>query len=357
MKIVSVVGGRPQFIKSSVLSSEIRKFHTEILVHTGQHYDYNMSELFFEELGMPKPDYNLGISGGSHAQMTGRMMMAIEEVFAKESPDWVLVYGDMNSTLAAALAAVKLHIPICHVESGVRTHSMQNPEEVNRICTDHVSSLCLACAESAFQELVHEGLGGRSILVGDPMYDAFLLYRNKRTDVHIFLLSGEKVDVPKKYCYMTCHREENTNDSSLIEILSAMESLDGMMTIYPVHPRNKERVIRLKQTQNFKKIFFVEPVGYLESLYLVDHAEYVVTDSGGLSREAFFAHKKCVTIFDHIIHPETMVGARNQLARPDRRDILAKIHLQQKIDEFYMPYGNGHSACACVKAMEDFCKQ
>ncbi len=176
MKIVTVVGARPQFIKAAVVSRMLRKHHTEILVHTGQHSDFNMSGLFFQELDIPDPDYNLGISGGTHAWMTGRMMIAIEELLTKENPDWLLVYGDTNSTLASALAAVKLHIPVCHVEAGTRTHSMTSPEEINRICTDHVSSLLLASAKSGFDELSKEGLDGKGLLAGDPMYDAFLEY-------------------------------------------------------------------------------------------------------------------------------------------------------------------------------------
>ena len=179
MIIMTVVGARPQFIKEAVVSKELRKRHTEILVHTGQHYDYNMSESFFEELSIPKPDYNLGISGGSHAEMTSKMLGALEDVMIKEKPDWICLYGDTNSTLAAALAAAKLHIPICHVEAGVRTHSMTNPEEINRVCTDHVSSLLLAATQESLEEISKEGLSERGVFVGDPMYDAFEAYKGK----------------------------------------------------------------------------------------------------------------------------------------------------------------------------------
>lgn len=355
MKFVSIVGGRPQFIKASVISKELRKTHTEILVHTGQHYDYNMSELFFKELEIPEPDYNLGISRGSHAQMTGRMMIAIEEVLLKESPDWLLVYGDMNSTLAAALAGAKLHIPICHVESGARTKSMNNPEEINRICTDHVSTLCLACVESAYRELVREGLESRSVVVGDPMYDAFLKHHDviEKNDVGLVLLSGGTVKVPEKYYYMTCHREENTNDYAITEILKAMESLgEGFLTVYPVHPRNKDRILKLQERQRYQRVIFVEPVGYLESLCLLTNAEGVVTDSGGLQREAFFAEKQCVTIFDYVIHPETMMGNRNQLAKPNAEEIIRKLSVSQNVNKKYTPFGNGDSGCRIVKEIE-----
>ena len=356
MKIVTIVGARPQFIKAAVVSHLLRKRHTEVLVHTGQHYDYNMSEQFFEELEIPKPDYNLGISGGTHSQMTGKMMIAIEEVLMKEKPDWVLVYGDTNSTLAAALSAAKLHIPICHVEAGLRTHSKSNPEEINRICTDHVSSLLLASTKSGFDEMKKEGLQERGMLVGDPMYDAFLEYSNKMdiSDIQLKLLNGGVVSVPKDYYYLTCHREENTQDDrDLLEIFKAMESLDAP-TVYPVYPRNKNRASQINDKYNFKKIILSEPVGYLESICLVNNSKKIITDSGGLQREAFFAKKKCVTILDFVCWPETMVGNRNELSRPNAEEIVNKLENTQIIEDDYRPFGDGHSAERIVEALEQF---
>ena len=294
MKVVTVVGARPQFIKAAVVSHELRKNHCEVLVHTGQHFDYNMSAQFFEELDIPEPDYNLGISGGTHAQMTGRMMIAVEEVLMKEAPDWLLVYGD-----------TKLHIPVCHVEAGARTHCMTNPEEINRICTDHVSSLLLASTKSGYDEMASEGLQPRGELVGDPMYDAFIEYSNKLTpgDITLHLLAGGEAAVPDKFCYLTCHREENTNDDrDLLEIFKAAEMLESPV-IYPVHPRNKQRAVRLFEQYGFTNLILTEPVGYLESACLVKNAERIITDSGGLQREAFFAGKKCVTILDFVCWP------------------------------------------------------
>ena len=358
MKIVTVVGARPQFIKAAVVSHELRKKHQEILVHTGQHYDYNMSEQFFEELNIPKPDYNLGISGGTHAQMTGNMMIAIEEVLQREKPDWVLIYGDTNSTLAAALAAAKLHIPICHVEAGARTHSMTNPEEINRICTDHVSTLLLACTQSGFDEMANEGLQERGVLVGDPMFDAFVEYSNKLipSDIELKLLAGGVTNVPEQYYYLTCHREENTkNDEDLLEIFKVAELLDAP-TIYPVHPRNKERALKLNRNSQFKNIILTEPVGYLDSTCLVKNAKKIMTDSGGLQREAFFAEKKCVTILDFVCWPETMVQGRNELSSPNAEDILEKLSHEQVIDKSYQPFGNGHSAIKIVQALETYRK-
>lgn len=346
MKVVTVVGARPQFIKAAVVSHVLRERHQEILVHTGQHYDYNMSEQFFDELAIPRPDYNLGISGGSHAEMTGNMMIALEKVFIKEKPDCLLLYGDTNSTLAAALAAAKLYIPICHVEAGARTHSKTNPEEINRICTDHISTLLLAATQSGMDSMLKEGLSSRAVLVGDPMYDAFRKYNAKTepNEIKLALLEGDMGKIPEKYYYLTCHREENTgDDKALYEILSALEQLE-FQTIYPVHPRNKERVLRLKKQHMFRNIIFTEPLGYLENICLISHAEKVVTDSGGVQREAFFARKKCVTILDFVCWPEIMVGGRNELSSPESGEILEKLSHAQKIDEAYQPFGDGHSA-------------
>lgn len=354
MRVVTVVGARPQFIKAAVVSHILRQNHHEILVHTGQHYDHNMSQMFFDELSIPSPDYNLGISGGTHAQMTGRMMIAIEEVLQKEQPDWLLVYGDTNSTLAAALAAAKLHIKICHVEAGCRTHSKTNPEEINRICTDHVSSLLLASTQSGLDELVHEGLEKNGFLVGDPMYDAFLEYsaRLRPQQIQLTLLDGRQKALPQAFCYLTCHREENTsNDDALLEICRAME-LQEVPTVYPVHPRNKERAQRLQAEQHFQNILFTQPVGYLESVCMVRHAQKIVTDSGGLQREAFFAQKKCVTILDFVCWPETMVDGRNTLCPPNAERILSALAQPQTVDPSYKPFGDGHSAEHIVRALE-----
>ena len=355
MKVVTVVGARPQFIKAAVVSHELRKNHHEVLVHTGQHFDYNMSAKFFEELDIPQPDYNLGISGGTHAQMTGRMMVAIEEVLIQEQPEWLLVYGDTNSTLAAALAASKLHIPICHVEAGARVHNNRNPEEINRICTDHISSLLLASTQSGYEEMGKEGLQERGVLVGDPMYDAFLKYSGKLEprDIQLDLLSGEKKAVPLLYYYLTCHREENTRkDEDLLEIFKAAEMLDAP-TVYPVHPRNRQRALNLQEKHGFTNVILTEPLGYLESTCLVKHAKAIITDSGGLQREAFFAGKKCVTILDFVCWPETMIGERNELSRPNAEEIVRKLSHPQTIDVSYQPFGDGHSAQKIVRTMEE----
>ena len=355
-EILTIVGARPQFIKAAVVSRELRKEHTEVFVHTGQHYDYNMSDVFFEELDIPSPDYNLGISGGSHGKMTGEMLIALEEVIIKENPDAVLLYGDTNSTMAGALASVKQHIPVIHVEAGNRLGTLKNPEEVNRIVTDHVSSLKLCCTRSALDFLKKEGVAEDAYVVGDPMYDAFKYYSQKVGDnipEKLKGLDGEEIEVPKDFYYMTCHREENTGtDEVLAEILDAMESLDSKC-IYPVHPRNRERVRKLMKEKQYKNTIACEPVGYLMSVYLVNHSKKIVTDSGGLQREAFFAEKQCVTIFDYVVWPETMIDDRNQLAKADKEDILSKLAKEQTITE-NDAFGDGRSAVKIVEYIDKY---
>ncbi len=344
MRIVTVVGARPQFIKAAAGSRALRREHTEILVHTGQHHDENMSEIFFREMGIPAPDYNLGIAGGTHAQMTGRMLIALEEVLLGEKPDALLVYGDTNSTLAAALAAVKLDIPVLHVEAGNRLGTLSNPEEVNRILTDHCSRLLFAATEDAAQKLRGEGLGDRTHVVGNIMYDSFLHFRSLPWEPDIRGFDGERIDVPARFYYMTCHRQENTGtDEPLREILLAMNSLDAP-TIYAVHPRNRERAARLCRGGGLSNIILTQPVGYSDSVHLTQNAVKIVTDSGGLQCEAFYAGVQCVFILDYPVWPETMVGNRNQLAKPLREDILAKLSAEQTIDPDYRPFGDGHAA-------------
>lgn len=360
MKIVTVVGARPQFIKAAVVSREIRKFHKEILVHTGQHYDYNMSDVFFKELDIPNPDYNLGISGGSHGTMTGKMLIAIEEVLIQEKPDMVLVYGDTNSTMAGALAAVKLHIPVCHVEAGGRLGTIDNPEEVNRIVTDHISSILLCCTNSAIDFLKSEGKIANVHLVGDPMYDAFMYYSKKikHSQPEILkTLNNEDIDLPENYYYMTCHRQENTGSiATLKEILKAMNS-QKYPCIYPVHPRNQKDVQVLIENNGFENVICCQPVGYLMSIYLILHAEKIVTDSGGLQREAFFAEKQCITVFDHVVWPETMINNRNQLSRANCDEICSRLITEQKLNNEGQPFGDGHAATKIVSVINQFEKK
>lgn len=355
MKIVTVVGARPQFIKAAAGSRQLRKKHREVLVHTGQHFDDNMSAVFFREMGIPEPDYNLGIAGGTHAQMTARMLVGIEDVLLKEKPDAVLVYGDTNSTLAASLAAVKLHIPVFHVEAGNRLGTLDNPEEVNRITTDHISTLNFCATEDALEKLKKEGLGDRSYCVGNIMYDSFLHFAGQPwEEPDITGFDGSRIQVPDEYYYMTCHRQENTcSDEPLTEILYAMNSLDAP-TVYPVHPRNHERAGRIVRKEGFGNIILTQPVGYTDSVHLTLNAKKIVTDSGGLQCEAFYAGVQCVFVFDYVVWPETMVDNRNQLAKADRSDILRKLSAVQRINPEYKPFGDGHAAERICEIIDRF---
>lgn len=355
MKIVTVVGARPQFIKAASGSRALRKQHQEILVHTGQHHDENMSEVFFREMEIPTPDYNLGIAGGSHGEMTGRMLMELEKVLMKEKPDGVLLYGDTNSTLAGALAAVKLHIPVIHVEAGNRLGTLDSPEEVNRILTDHCSSLLLCATQDAKDKLAKENLGDRAHVVGNIMYDSFLHFAGRPWDhPNIMGLDGQKITVPEEFYYMTCHRQENTDtDDKLRGIFDAMETLD-VSTVYPVHPRNRDRANRLAREGGYEKLILTQPVGYQTSISLVNHAKKVVTDSGGVQREAFFAGKPCVTVLNFVVWPETMHNGCNQLAKPEKADILSKLSQTVTFDPAYRPFGDGHSAEKIVEIIKEF---
>ncbi|MCL2221075.1 MAG: UDP-N-acetylglucosamine 2-epimerase (non-hydrolyzing) [Oscillospiraceae bacterium] len=356
MKIATIIGARPQFIKAAMLSRKLRDEHDELLIHTGQHYDYNMSELFFSELSIPKPDYNLGISGGNHGKMTGAMLANLEDVFIDTKPDIVLVYGDTNSTLAGALAAVKLHIPVCHIEAGVRMHTLHNPEEVNRILTDRISTLLMCCTESSIAELAKEGITENVHFAGDLMYDATIYYQQRVNHMKHTLTNfdGNTVTLPQKFYYLTCHRQENTEtDRPLFEILTAMNSLD-YPTIYPVHPRTKERATRILSEYKFRNVLLVDPVGYLTSLWLVSEALKVVTDSGGLQREAWFLDKQCITILDHVVWPETMRGNVNQISAAESSEILAKLNVKPDFSKKGSPFGDGNAANKIVLLLSQY---
>lgn len=351
MKIVTVVGARPQFIKAAAVSRVIREKHEEILVHTGQHYDNNMSEVFFEELHIPKPEVNLGVGSGSHARQTAEMMIGIEDVLLRERPDYLMVYGDTNSTLAGAIAASKLHIPIIHVEAGLRSYNMQMPEEQNRILTDRISTLLLCPTEVAVENLQKEAIISGVYNVGDVMCDAVLYYSQlleEYSKEHYFShLEGlyEKVDPMEKWYLATVHRAENTDSIEKIrEILLAFEQLSAPV-IFPVHPRTKGLVKNLCEKNQYKNIVFVQPMGYLDMLYFVKHAEKAITDSGGLQKETYILDTPCVTVRDQTEWVETLIGNHNILAKPKAADILEKVEntvIDLKNKKNY--YGTGHAA-------------
>ncbi len=312
MKIATVVGARPQFIKAAVVSKALRdKGLEEVLIHTGQHYDAHMSDIFFVELGLPAPALHLGIGGLSHGAMTGRMLEALEQEFQILQPDWVLVYGDTNSTLAAALAAAKLHIPIAHVEAGLRSFNRHMPEEINRVMTDHVSTLLFTPSAVADDNLAREGITRGVHRVGDVMYDAALQF-----------LQPERIDtlraqwgLPDSYAVLTLHREENTQTGSqLRDLVETLQTLSHALPIcFPVHPRTQKALgqwgIPLRHP-----IYPLEALGYLDMLALVKGARLVLTDSGGLQKEAFYLQRPCITIRPETEWVETVNIGWNQLA-------------------------------------------
>ncbi len=321
MKIVTVVGARPQFIKAAVLSREIRKDHTEVLVHTGQHYDPNMSDIFFEELGIPAPEYNLGIGSGPHGKQTGEMLVGIEEVLLKEKPDWVLVYGDTNSTLAGALAAVKLHIRVAHVEAGLRSFNRRMPEETNRVLTDHASDLLLCPTQTAVDNLEKEGVTAGVHLVGDVMYEALMWAAAQQKEPSIL----DTLDlVPGKYLLATVHRAENTDDPERLSgILAAFGQVQETL-VWPVHPRTRLKLQELnwKPTGHVK---LIEPLGYLDMAQLQKHARIILTDSGGIQKEASWLGVPCITLRDETEWVETVKSGWNRLAGMKTEDILKAI--------------------------------
>lgn len=328
MKLVTIIGARPQFIKAAPFSEEFRKSNEEILVHTGQHYDVNMSDIFFEELEIPKPDYKLGVGSGSHGKQTANMLEGIEEILLKEKPDGLLVYGDTNSTLAGALAASKLHIPVYHVEAGLRSYNKLMPEEQNRVLTDHISDMLLCPTQTAVDNLKKEGIISGVVNTGDIMFDAVLRnigianekYSNGLWIDEIVRENGEISGISEKGYYLaTIHRAENTdNNRKLSNIFKAFSELDKPVLL-PLHPRTRKLIEKLDV--DMKNIMIIKPVGYLLMLYLTSNAYMVVTDSGGLQKEAYFLKTPCTTLRDQTEWIETLVSSWNALSKIDINEI------------------------------------
>lgn len=347
-KILTVVGARPQFIKAGITSIQIRKKFKEVLVHTGQHYDAKMSDVFFDEMNIPKPDYNLAVGSGSHAVQTAKMMIKIEEVLLIEKPDGVLLYGDTNSTVAASLTAAKLNIPVFHIEAGTRTNIFDMPEEQNRIVTDHLSSLCFAPTQLSIDNLINEGLGNRSVFTGDVMYDALLFYSElaEKTSHMEYInklvpLFGEKKELLGNYYLATSHRPENTDDSHKLDnILDALELMDENV-IFAVHPRIENYV--KKVGSKYKNIYFVEPLTYFETLHFLKNASYVITDSGGLHKEAYLIGIPCISILRNGWE-ETLHDGWNEFIGPDKEAILNSMKYRKiKKDSKRTGFGDGKS--------------
>jgi len=330
IKILTILGARPQFIKAGSLSREITKYEEikEIIVHTGQHYDANMSDIFFDEMQIPKPNYFLGIGGKSHGAMTGQMIEKIEEVALKEKPDWILVYGDTNSTLAGAIVASKLHIKLAHIEAGLRSFNMKMPEEVNRILTDRVSNILFCPTDTAIQNLKNEGfqnLDCKIVKSGDVMQDGAMFYKN--------LAVKPNTEIKNSFILCTIHRAENTdNETRLRNIFEALEEIaKEKQVILPLHPRTKKILENLKL--NIQNLTIIEPVGYLEMVWLIDNCDFVMTDSGGLQKEAYFFEKQCITLRDETEWVELVECGANTLVGANKDKILEAYRANSSFDK------------------------
>lgn len=347
MKIVTILGARPQFIKAGSVSREILKYTEieEIIVHTGQHYDANMSDVFFEEMKIPKPKYFLGIGGKTHGAMTGQMIEKIEEVLITEKPDWVMVYGDTNSTLAGAIAASKLHIKIAHIEAGLRSFNMNMPEEINRILTDRVSSLLFCPTQLAVDNLTNEGVNSwktnaKVILSGDVMQDGAMFYKG---------LAQRPIDIKISDNFVLCtiHRAENTdNPIRMSNIVSALNDIaKEKQVILPLHPRTKN--ILLQGNYDTSNLTIIEPVGYLNMVWLIKKCSLVMTDSGGLQKEAYFFEKPCITLRDETEWLELVNEGVNVLVGAEKIKIMSAFQAQKKINFLTVNnslYGEGKSS-------------
>lgn len=360
MKLLTIIGARPQFIKAAPFSEEFRKENSEILVHTGQHYDVNMSDIFFDELGIPKPDYNLGVGSGSHGKQTANMLEGIEDILLKEKPDGLLVYGDTNSTLAGALAASKLHIPVYHVEAGLRSYNKLMPEEQNRILTDHISDMLLCPTQTALENLKKEGITDGVVNTGDLMYDTVLRniniaqkkYSNGVWFDEIVRENGEISKISEKGYYLsTIHRAENTdNPEKILKIFTAFSRLDKPVLL-PLHPRTKKLIENYNI--NLKNIIIIKPIGYLLMLYLTSNAYMVVTDSGGVQKEAYFLKTPCTTLRDQTEWIETLKNEWNVLSSIEVEEIISKIQRELICLEYSQPksFGEGNAALKICQAI------
>lgn len=347
MKLVTIIGARPQFIKACMVSKRLRQDVSiqEVLVHTGQHYNANMSDVFFNQLNIPKPDYHLGIGSGSHGEQTGKMLIELEKVLVKEKPDAVLVYGDTNSTIAGSLASSKLHIPIIHVESGLRSFNRRMPEEINRIVTDHLSSLLFCPSQAAADQLKSEGITKGVYATGDIMYDAVLHYKDKAQEQSTILKQLNLTS--KEYYVATIHRAENTDD--LQRLAAIMESFSklGKQVILPLHPRTKKQLQLLDFPVSNKKgnLIFIDPLDYFDMLALMSQANTILTDSGGVQKEAYMLRIPCVTLRDETEWVETVESHWNQLVdASDPAAIVKTVHQAKKQPVYPALFGDGHSA-------------
>lgn len=352
MRILSVIGARPQFIKAAPVSAALRQQHEEFLVHTGQHYDPNMSDIFFKELGIPEPDINLEVGSGSHAAQTARMMRLLDTCIADYQPDAVLVYGDTNSTAAAALCTIHTDIPLAHVEAGLRSYNRTMPEEINRVITDHASDLLFCPTQTAVGNLKKEGIVSGVLLTGDVMVDAVRqnIIRARESSA---ILDDLRLRAGEPHAVLTIHRPVNTdNPRNLAEILTSFEALD-MPVIFPIHPRTRKAVdsLNLKLPEQLR---LIAPLGYLNMLRLVESAAVVITDSGGLQKEAYILKVPTITVRTETEWVETVESGWNTLVQPDRQIIFDTIQrvTARLPDEHPDFYGDGQAALHIVNALD-----
>jgi UDP-N-acetylglucosamine 2-epimerase (non-hydrolysing) len=339
MKIVSVVGARPQFIKAAQVSREIRKNHEEVIVHTGQHYDPPMSDMFFHELKIPQPNHNLGVGSGSHAEQTGQMVIGIEKILMDEEPDLVLVYGDTNSTLAGGLAAVKVEIPIAHVEAGLRSFNNRMPEEINRVLVDRISRFLFCPTTTAVDNLKNEGITDGVHLVGDVMYDAALHNRELAVKSQILQKLGLK---EKDYLLVTVHRPSNTDERENLEAIVDALISSGETIVLPVHPRTLKSLKKFKLHAKLDEaIKLIEPAGYLDFTCLAMNAKKILTDSGGVQKEAYFHGVPCITLREETEWVETVKDGWNVLVGANKDRILDAVGTFQPEGERGESYGDG----------------
>lgn len=350
-KVITILGARPQFIKAAAVSAVFKDSVDELLVHTGQHYDPNMSDVFFEELNIPKPAYRLNVGSGSHGAMTGAMLIAIEEVLLKEQPDFVMVYGDTNSTLAGALAASKLLIPVIHVEAGLRSFNKAMPEEQNRILTDHVSTLLFGPTQTAIDNLANEGITQGVHLVGDVMFDGILHFskiaQEKSTILSILGLNE------KEFILCTIHRAENTNDINRLKAIFNALNASGEQIVLPLHPRTLKYVSDYGITIS-GNVRIIEPIGYLDMVRLESAAKKILTDSGGVQKEAFFLGVPCVTMRDETEWVETVENGWNCLVGADEEKIKEAILNFHPVTERNHYFGQGDSVQKMIQIITAF---
>ncbi|WP_132060418.1 non-hydrolyzing UDP-N-acetylglucosamine 2-epimerase [Halorussus amylolyticus] len=352
MKILTVVGARPQFIKAAAVSREIRRRHDEVLVHTGQHYDEEMSDVFFDELGIPEPDDNLGVGSDSHGAQTAEMLAGLENRIAAETPDAVLVYGDTNSTLAAAIATSKMDPALAHVEAGLRSYNREMPEEINRVLTDHAADLLFAPSRRAVENLRAEGVTEGVHEAGDVMYDAVLWARDRAKD-HSTILAELGVE-SGEYVLATVHRAANTDDPKrLAAILDALAD-DSREVVLPAHPRTVNRMREYGMYDDAtEKLTLIDPVGYLDFVRLQDEADVVATDSGGVQKEAFFLDTPCVTMREETEWRETVEAGWNTLVGADDDAIRRALTTAERPADKPEPYGDGTAAATITDLLDD----